>query len=181
MSSRHSYLAGPRASRMRESIVVDVVSPLDACVSAAEACVETLTSATVKLGPGVQDMGRLKKVLRAQHHYLVLPANEVQQRRIEYAATIEKQLEPLLARSSQLLEAEAAHIRRLEGRLAEIQGSSRTVEPKSVPRGECALDSIDMRDKSLSIAQRRKIGTLKNRRQKLLEEQKRLMGEMNGA
>lgn len=69
----------------------------------------------------------------------------------------------------------------MEGRLAEIQGSSRAVEPKSVPRRECALDGIDMRDKGLSIAQRRKIGTLKNRRQKLLDEQKRLMGEMGGA
>ncbi|BEI93437.1 uncharacterized protein CcaverHIS019_0510650 [Cutaneotrichosporon cavernicola] len=178
MSRQSYYSAGPRASRLRESMVVDVVSPLDACVNAAEACVETLGSAVTKLEPGVQDMGRLKKVLRAQHHYLVLPATEVQLRRVEYATAIEKQLEPLLARSAQLLESEAAQIRRLEGRLAEIQGSSRAVEPKSVPRRECALDGIDMRDKTLSIAQRRKIGTLKNRRQKLLEEQKRLMGEM---
>lgn len=105
----------------------------------------------------------------------------MQRRRAEYAAAIEKQLEPLLARSAQLLDAEAAHIHRLEGRLAEIQGSSRAVEPKSVPRSECALDGIDMRDKTLSIAQRRKIGALKNRRQKLLDEQKRLMGETGGA
>lgn len=41
-----------------------------------------------------------------------------------------------------------------------------------------ALDAIDMRDKGLSIAQRRKIGALRNRRQKLVEEQKRLMAAL---
>lgn len=114
-------------------------------------------------------------------------------RRTEYSATIEKQLEPLLARSTQLLESEAAQIRKLEGRLAEVQGASRSVQPKasvslsaaparSTPgkpsSSGSAFDGIDLRDKSISAAQRRKIGILRNRRQRLAEEQRRLRGEL---
>lgn len=118
----------------------------------------------------------------------------MQRRRAEYAAAIEKQLEPLLARSGQLLAAEVAHIRKLEGRLAELEGVRRpTVLPKTTlststtaakggkeGKEGSALDAIDMRDKGLSIAQRRKIGALRNRRQKLVEEQKRLMAVLQG-
>lgn len=64
----------------------------------------------------------------------------------------------------------------MEARLAELETTHAAyAKTAATPQEEkSCLDTVDMRDKAITIPQRRKIGMLKNRRQQLMQEKARL-------
>ncbi|KAL1405830.1 hypothetical protein Q8F55_007508 [Vanrija albida] len=191
LASRQSY--APAGFRARDSLYPvpqgDFLKSLEECVGATEACVGSISGAIDALEPGVADLPRLSTIYRNMHYYLVVPEPKINHHKALYAASLSPQIEQLIQRAETLVSAEGASVRRLEERLAMLETARLPAIPAAPARpstfadlderdeGEtrCRLDGVDT--KGASIAQARKIGLLKKKREKLEQEMARLASE----
>ncbi|RSH81897.1 uncharacterized protein EHS24_008094 [Apiotrichum porosum] len=158
-----SRSAAPRASTYPVPSN-DYLNSMEECVKATEGCAATLGQAITNFEPGVADLPRLKKVLHNHH------------------------IDALLSRGESLVAAESQQLDRLEEKLALVQaaqanrlpaaprlpGTFKDLDAAAADEDETRnrLEGVDLKD--ITLAQRRKIGFLRNRRDKLEKERARL-------
>lgn len=124
--------------------------------------------------------------LALPQYYVVVPEPKLDHHKALYAASLSPQIDQLIERAEQLVAAEGAGVGRLEERLAMLETARLPAFPAAPARPStfadlddreegdtrCRLDGVDT--KGASMAQARKIGLLKKKREKLELEMARL-------
>lgn len=116
----------------------------------------------------------------------MLPEPVVTRKKAEYAAGLQPYIDQLLDRAAELVARESNEVARLEEHLAHLQNARAnripaaprlpgTFKDLDVDETRPRLDGIDMRSKDVTLAQRRRIGALKLKRDKLEKERARLL------
>ncbi|WVF68774.1 hypothetical protein IAT40_003546 [Kwoniella sp. CBS 6097] len=188
-ASSSRYL--PRESIYPTPTSSDYLNYLEDCVQATENCSRTLGNAITRFEGGTRDMKRICKVMRHKHHYLVLPEPTIVAHKSALGASLAPQIEQLIVRAEGLVGSEKAKVANLEERLRILESarlpppsppsiSSHTLASQSTSTNSdladvdtsCKITDVDM--KGLSIFQRKKIMMLKQKRERLEREMRRL-------
>ncbi|WVW84979.1 hypothetical protein I302_107015 [Kwoniella bestiolae CBS 10118] len=166
----------------------DFLNALEDCVSATERCSSTLNEGLRKLEGGTGDLGRLTKVMRHKHHFLVLPEPTILAHKSALSTSLAPQIDQLIVRAEGMVEHEKSRVSTLEERLIILQSArspildelpnaslpSSLVEEKDPQDTSCKISDLNLRE--LSILQRKKVMMLKQKRERLERELERLKG-----
>ncbi|OCF39702.1 DASH complex subunit SPC19 [Kwoniella heveanensis CBS 569] len=176
----------------------DFLNVLEDCVQATETCSKTLGNGIARFEGGTRDLGRLCKVMRHKHHYLVLPEPTIAAHKSALGASLAPQIEQLIVRAEGLVDSENAKVANLEERLRILESarlppsspqtglsflsrstrdtataSTTATTDNNVPADtSCKIADVDM--KGLNVLQRKKMMMLKQKRERLEKEMKRL-------
>ncbi|WVQ96301.1 hypothetical protein IAU59_003405 [Kwoniella sp. CBS 9459] len=187
-ASSSRYL--PRESIYPTPPSSDFLNVLEDCVQATENCSRTLGNAIAQFDVGTRDLERICRVMRHKHHYLVLPEPTIAAHKSALGTSLAPQIEQLIVRAEGLVDSEKAKVANLEERLRLLE-SARLPPTSPTPSSAktntllaqqkvdgltadtaCKIADVDM--KGLSVFQRKKIMMLKQKRERLEREMKRL-------
>ncbi|EJT47772.1 hypothetical protein A1Q2_04178 [Trichosporon asahii var. asahii CBS 8904] len=203
MATRQSLFPAPRQSlhpsaharqsyapnALRQSLQVpssDFLSSLEDCVASTEACVARLDATNKAFEPGIKDLPRIKRIFDHNVWFLVLPEPTVTKRRHEYASSLRPQIDSLVERAETLVSSESSQLLHARARLQQLESALRPALP-AAPRYAntflsseeekvgCKLENNLEGRKDLTMAQRRKIGMLRNKRERLERERAKLL------
>lgn len=116
--------------------------------------------------------------------FLVLPEPTVTRRRHEYASSLRPQIDTLVERAETLVSAEAAQVSAARARLEQLQSALKPALPRAPKYASSFRDADeerlasklgDLEGRDLTMAQRRKIGMLRNKRERLEKERAKLL------